>query len=160
MKARNAKRMIAMIAMLIAVVLSFASLSFAAETPAVIISPSSETFASDAIFVSVKVSEPAEIRVRIEAIIDGEVLPVREPVTKEGITQLWYYTERVENVEPGLYCITVETKNENDNFVPTAATYFHLTEPTEEEMLPETTEVKEPTGLQKLVQIIKNLFTK
>ncbi len=154
-----------------------------------IISPAVGETAADSLFISVSIAHgmfssymPTAARVsvdRVERISLGDdeieeiLTPVREPVIKDS-GKAWYYTERLENLEPGIYRVTVEAKNayanEDRDWAVTKTATVTLTEKktTGEKVViepekvepKETKETAEPTGLKKFVQILKNLFTK
>jgi len=148
-----------------------------------IISPSMETSGADSLFISVKISHgvyssylPTAVRVSVDRVetktVSGDVTeeiltPVREPVEKDG-TNAWYYTERLEKLEPGVYRVTVEAKNayvkEKGDYFKAAEATVTLTEtkePSEKLLIePEKKETKEATGLQKILQALLSLFSK
>ena len=149
-----------------------------------IISPSAESISGDALLISVKISHgvyssytPTAVRVSVDRVetktlskdeTEEVLTPVREPVVKDS-GKAWYYTERLEGLEPGVYRVTVEAKNayanEKGDYFEAAAVTVTLTKKADDKKAAviepekvEPKETKEATGLKKIVEIIKNLF--
>ena len=178
-----------MLLIVIATLLCGTVFSFAGVS---LISPTAEaTVTGDSLLISVKITEPATVRVsmdaqmqegrgfekdgsrKLEAITDLDVeklatlkskdliaVPFMEPEVVTDTKNLWFYSKRVSDVEPGLYKVTVETLNKNGKVVETVSTLVFVNEKEGKTASDSVTFESNGAskGLQWLRNLIKNIF--